>query len=90
MQVWKFILHGFDEQIIRMPIGAKTLTAQFQGEALCLWALCDPRQEKYENRYFCVTGTGFNVSATTPMEYISTVQNGMFVWHVFELTDYIY
>jgi hypothetical protein len=84
MEIWKFPLHGLGGQTIRMPFDAKILTAQFQREILCVWAMCDPKQEKYEDRYFRVIGTGFDIDDTAPLKYISTVQNGMFVWHVFE------
>jgi hypothetical protein len=84
MQIWKFNI-GLGEQNIRMPLGAKILTAQFQGEFLCVWAMCNPGQKEYETRCFRIVGTGANIDATIPLKYISTVQNGMFVWHVFEV-----
>lgn len=37
--IWKFELKVGDKQTVEMPEGAEILTAQFQGDTLCLWAL---------------------------------------------------
>lgn len=84
-QIWKYTL-GETEQF-KMPKGAEILTAQTQGELICIWALVDPLSEK-EDRYFEVFGTGENIPYDMGIErkHIGTVQfaNGLLIWHVFE------
>jgi hypothetical protein len=65
-----------------MPRGAPVLTAQLQREVLTIWALCDFDAPK-EDRTFVVYGTGETIQEP-PGDYIGTVQDGSFVWHVFE------
>lgn len=83
------IIHKYPIQIkdkfnIEMPIGAKILTVQVQGNVPCIWALVDTEQH-LEIRYFILVGTG------QPLDefygnYIGTIQqeHGYFVWHIFE------
>jgi hypothetical protein len=80
--IWKYELRVVDHQTVQMPIGARILTVQVQRDALCLWAIVD-QEAKRETRIFCIFGTGerFNRPDAT---YIGTVQDGDFVWHVFE------
>jgi hypothetical protein len=73
---------------IALPIGAKVLTVQRQGEDLCLWAVVDSSQQR-EMRVFEVFGTGHQMpDGLSKFQYISTVQEmgGALVWHVFETT----
>lgn len=79
-------------QTVSMPCGARILTAQFQGDQLCLWALVD-QDEKMMLRKILIFGTGhkINVPIGTTNEgvdepvysYVSTVQKDGHVWHIF-------
>jgi len=64
-----------------LPIGAKVLHVAMQDGMICLWALIDVRQNS-DNRMFVVYATGASVE--TCGEYVGTVQDPPFVWHVFE------
>ena len=84
--IWKFKLDA--SQVSRfMPVGAKVLTAQMQGGVVTLWADVDPDAQQ-EERHFRVFGTGWNMPREMGYSdvYIGTVQDGDFVWHVYELT----
>lgn len=87
--IWKFSLEITDAQRIDMPEGAEILTAQFQGEILCLWALVDADKPKQE-RVIEVFGTGnpIWVDMGVSRKFIATAQmpNMPLVWHVFEST----
>lgn len=85
-RIFKYEL-SVDGTNISMPVGAEILTVQSQNRTLCLWALVDPEAAK-EIRYFEVFGTGHPIGydAGVSREYIATVQDGGFVWHVFEYT----
>lgn len=65
----------------RIPKGGKVLTVQRQKGDICIWVLVDPKQN-FEQRYFVVYGTGFEINPQH--QYIGTVQEGAYVWHVFE------
>ena len=84
-KIWKFPLKAMDQNSIEMPIGAKILTVQVQGVAICIWVLCDPSAKK-ETRHFEVYGTGQEVIDDGTSKYLGTFQvaNGEFVFHLFE------
>jgi len=95
MVVWKYdILLKSGIQKIRMPKGAKVLTAQVQRENdgyddIKIWCLIDNGQAELElvDRHFILRGTGhsFAVSNSYPLNYIGTVQIDYSVWHIFEI-----
>lgn len=89
--VWKFPIDATDRQTVMMPRGAQILSAQVQGEQLCLWALVEPTARK-EPREIEVIGTGAPAPDCTRC-YIGTAQQGtwsspglILVRHVFEIT----
>lgn len=67
---------------IKLPKDAKILSAQMRCGELCLWALVEPLAV-IELRRFKIYGTGA-VIATDPGKHVATVQDGDFVWHIFE------
>jgi hypothetical protein len=79
MNVWKYQLG--DDVTIELPEGAKILHVGMQGIYICLWCLVDPHAPRVERR-FKVFGTGEYIDAG---EYIGTVMEGPYVWHVFEV-----
>ncbi len=85
--VWKFALETIDDQYIDMPVGAKILCVQTQGNKPCLWARVDS-ESKFRLRRFRVVGTGDSLP-NIPMDYIGTYQlySGQCVFHVFEQTQ---
>lgn len=80
--IWKYQLAITETQEIEMPVDAGILTAQMQAGTLCLWAFVSPDAPK-ERRQFEVLGTG-NPIPDGSCNYIASVQQGQFVWHVFE------
>lgn len=93
-EIWKYpisleILSQTSEIDLDMPIGARVISAQNQGNDLCLWAIVDPKAEKQVRR-FCVYGTGHPVFAfkhpvIKSADFIATVQFPEYglVLHVF-------
>lgn len=72
---------GYNE--IVMPKNADILTAQIQDGFMMLWALVDC-EAPTEDRIVCVVGTGHRMPDDMGRsEYISTVQSGPLVFHVF-------
>lgn len=81
--IWKFVLRiERGPQRIDMPHGAEVLSAQMQGDALTLWALCEPEKGP-TRRTFAVYGTGFSMPDACG-KFIGTVQDGHLAWHLFE------
>ena len=85
--IWKFELESTQLQAIEMPLDAEILTVQVQDNIPCIWALVDPTK-KTGKRVFDIFGTGCDITSGGGIdrEYIGTYQvnNGMFVFHVFE------
>lgn len=67
---------------IQIPKGAKVLTAEIQNEKVCIWAEVDTEQV-LEHRTFHVYGTGHLIPEQAC--YVSTVFDGAFVWHIYEV-----
>lgn len=83
MKVWKFTLNLATWQEVIMPKGATILHVDDQAGSICIWALCDPRPGgPSEIREFWIVGTGRGVPEAS--QYIASVQQDRFVWHVFE------
>ena len=85
--IYKYQLDLVVTQVVMLPKGAEILTVQKQfrslgTETMCMWALVDP-DAKAEPRTIFIQGTGFEIHADFK-RYIATVQDGPYVWHVFE------
>ena len=87
MRIWKWTLIPTDRQTIEMPVEAKLLTVQMQGEMPQLWALCDEATIYKRERHIAIYGTG-NPMPDDPGEYIATFQmhGGSLVFHAFEIS----
>jgi len=83
--IWKYPLKPIESQVVELPGGAKILTAQLQGNQLCLWALVNTLALT-ESRKIRIYGTEHPISNQKEHRYISTYQlaDGEFIFHVFE------
>lgn len=87
-KIYKYPLEVTDTQFIELPLGAEILTAQMQGNQLCLWAMVNSSPDAIKkNRCIEIIGTGYPVP-TGDLKYISTFQiaGGGLIFHVFENT----
>ncbi len=85
-KIFKYPLEVTDTQFVELPLGAEILTAQIQGDQLCLWAMVNTLPEAVKkNRRIEIIGTG-NPVPTGNLKYISTFQmmGGGLIFHVFE------
>ncbi len=73
-----------DSVTVKMPDGAQILTAQLQGDTLCIWAVVN-RYAPMTDRQIEIIGTG-NPFIDDSRCYIATVQQPPWVWHIFERT----
>lgn len=84
--IWKFVIPpAGNRKSVEMPAGALVLSAAFQGEDLCVWALVDPDARK-ERRGFAVLATGEKMPIATGFKFISTGFIHGLVFHIFETT----
>ncbi len=79
--IWKFTLKVAGRQGVSVPRDAVPLSAQMQDDTLCVWCLVDPKA-KSETVTVAIVGTG-HAFDPTGWEFVGTVQQGAFVWHVF-------
>lgn len=87
--VYKYSVPMTDYFKLALPVGARVLTVQAQGDEACLWALVDPAAEK-ETRSFRLAGTGHPIDERLDLRFISTFQlrGGLLVFHVFEVVEW--
>ena len=87
--ILKWSLEIRTKQTIHMSAGARILTLQMQGGTPQLWALVGISNFSTVPRTFVTYSTGETILETNTCEYIGTYQidNGVMVFHVFEITD---
>lgn len=83
MKIYKFTIPLHSKTFAYMPKGANIISCQNQDGKITLWAICNPDAEK-EKRFFAVVNTGEDFSNVS-LNFISTVQIGTYVYHVFEI-----
>jgi hypothetical protein len=72
-------------QTVELPVGAKILCVQAQGDVPTVWAEVLTVETKTETRLFQMQGTGWSFSDYGHHEYIGTVQIDGYVWHFYEI-----
>lgn len=87
MKIFKYQipLPGID---LEMPIGSRVLSLQLQGSAPTIWVLINDElsNEYQQTRRFRFVGTGHEINEQLLNgHYIGTIQQDIFVWHLFEL-----
>lgn len=85
--IYKYKLGFSSQSVVMMPKDSKILDIQIQDNIICLWAIVDPKKE-LKGRVFQIYGTGHElISGLKNKKYITTVQCGSYVWHIFELNS---
>jgi 3-polyprenyl-4-hydroxybenzoate decarboxylase len=83
MKIWKIQLKKERTQLVKMPQISEIMDIQMQGGNPVMWFLTNPESKEIEvkiNMY----GTGWEThERASKDEYLSTVQDGKFVWHFF-------
>jgi len=85
--IYKYILDSWlvgQPQTVNMKKSAKILSSAMQNDKLCIWAIVDTESPD-EQRSFIIIGTGHNLASSFKLNYISTVQDSPYVWHLFEI-----
>ena len=84
--IWKFRLTGGNTRIKEKVI--KWLSASYDPSGdICVWAIVDPEagiDEKVEYDILQIgTGWDFSQNELDNMEFIGTVKEGFYMWHIF-------
>lgn len=84
--IWKFELNGGNTQIKEKVI--KWLSVDYDPSGnICVWAIVDPEagiDEKVEYDILQIgTGWDFSQNELDNMEFIGTVKEGFYMWHIF-------
>jgi 3-polyprenyl-4-hydroxybenzoate decarboxylase len=83
MKIWKIELKKDRTQLVKMPEKSEIMDIQMQNGKPVMWFLTNPESKEIEvkiNMY----GTGWEThESASKDEYLSTVQDGDFVWHFF-------
>ena len=88
MIIYKYHFKLGDTVEIEMPLASQILSVQIQNGMYCLWALIDQEITTVVKRKLAIRGTGNPIKGSLG-RYIATIQNGLFVWHVFDLGEHI-
>lgn len=85
-KIFKYQLNINYPTKIELPEGSEILSVQMQHGNLFMWVLIAGTKYIVEKRFFQVFGTGHAILEKVK-QYLATVQDGMFVWHVFEMEE---
>lgn len=86
--IYKYPLAITDTQTVKIPSEHKILTAQMQAGALCMWVGVDTKTDSEDVEVKIIgTGNPINQDALDGFDYLTSVQDGSFVWHVFVPED---
>ena len=84
--IWKFGLNGGNTQIKEKVIKWLSVGYDPSGD-ICVWAIVDPEagvDEKVEYDILQIgTGWDFSKNELDSMEFIGTVKEGSYMWHIF-------
>ena len=84
--IWKFRLTGGNTRIKEKVIKWLSTSYDPSGD-ICVWAIVDPEagiDEKVEYDILQIgTGWDFNQNELDNMEFIGTVKEGFYMWHIF-------
>lgn len=81
--IYKYKIDRFDATTtIELPESAEVLHCAIQYGEYCIWVRLDTDAPRIK-RSFTVVGTGWEIE--DDMNHISTIQDGAFVWHIFEV-----
>jgi len=85
LRIFKYRLDITDEQQVRMPLDARVLSLGLDpAEAVCIWAMVNPRIATIHNYDVRIVGTGNPFDNTVElMDFLGTVNQDSFMWHVF-------
>ena len=85
--IWKYTLATLDKNPtpVSMPALAEILHCDMKNAYPTLWALVNPDVDVMQERSILMLETGHETPSNRNLRHISTVLDGPFVWHFFEV-----
>lgn len=85
--IWKYSIGinricSISKAGIMLPKNGRILKVGMQGDSVCFWVMFNHPEAQVEARYFYVIGT--NQIVPEGANYLDTVFDGDYVWHIFE------
>lgn len=84
--VWKFTLKADETQVLELPLNAKLLSTETQGDDIVVYALVNTEETEKEYKDIRVYGTGHKIpDVITEYNFLGTAKlyNGSIMFHVF-------
>ena len=84
--IYKYPIEITDKQNVELPEGAHILSVALQHRKLCLWAMIDTDIKNEVGTTFRevrIFGTGHPVELDGNWQFVGTILEETFVWHVF-------
>lgn len=81
--IYKYDLE-IGKTILFLGISDRIMDIQAQDGQICMWVMVDLDDRRKSPRTFEVQATGHEFDGSN-LNYLRTVQDGPFVWHVFEV-----
>ena len=81
--IYKYALYD-SVTTLALPERAEVLTVQMQGSTPTMWVKVNPGALT-EDRVFRICATGQKLLSNEMLKYIATIQNGPYIFHVFEV-----
>ena len=85
--IYKYPVAIVDEFQLRLPVNAQVLDIQMQHNVPVLWAIVNTTVKGHNTRHFICRGTGHPIDPVQIIRHVSTVQDGGFIWHFFEVHE---
>jgi hypothetical protein len=85
-KIFKYVIdRDLPEPFIIYPEFSKIIDIQIQNGQVCLWAKVDPDKGfKEVKQKFSILGTGWDADDVQVEQHLKTIQEGPFVWHIFD------
>lgn len=80
--IWKYPLELIHQQTINVPVDARPVCVQMQNGQLMLWADVSPDAIAAPFEVM-IMGTGGEREENPDFHYLGTVQDRVYIWHVF-------
>ena len=82
--IWKWKLKNKPAQTIEVPKGTRIVYTNLDNENdICLWGIVNPAEKTMEELQVAIVGTGWKIEDLDKYNYVGTVKDGLFFWHIF-------
>jgi hypothetical protein len=76
-----------EPQKVALTIGCEIIKVDIQRSRICLWAVHHAVDHPRHERQFVIVATGQESPHIYKRTHIGTIQDGVFVWHIFEVME---